>query len=254
MTGYTGSIPDSLAHSTDWLEHAVCKDYPDAMHPDNNEAGIAYAKTICGRCPVQMACLQDALRIGDNEHGIRGGLRPNERRAVAKRLTEEQYGDPDAIANAVQHVLHPSLERTLQQIWEEHTYPLPDGHIGWRGNRTPRYQDGNRTPGWVSFVLDRGREPDGPVRRTCEVEGCAHPRHVADNQERWERQQTEPAQAGLEEAPAAKAGGRKLAECGTHSAYQRHVRNKEPIDDACRAANAAAHARYARTGSTKATA
>ena len=250
MSQYSGSIPDTLDHGRDWLERAVCRGLDDAMYPDSNEADIAYAKQICRACPVQMACLQDALRIGDNEHGIRGGLRPYERRAVAKRLTREQYNQPAAVAEAVQRVLHPA-ERTLEEIWEEHTYPLPDGHIGWRGNRTPRYQDGNRTPGWVSFVHDRGREPEGPVRRTCEVEGCANPRHVADNRERWERQQTEPAQAGPEEAPAVKAGGRKLAECGTHSAYQRHVRNKEPIDDACRAANAAAHARYKRSGSTK---
>lgn len=31
-------------------------------------------------------------------------------------------------------------------------------------------------------------------------------------------------------------GGKPLAECGTYGAYQRHLRYKEPVDDACREA------------------
>ncbi|MCI3240247.1 WhiB family transcriptional regulator [Streptomyces spinosisporus] len=45
--------------------------------------------------------------------------------------------------------------------------------------------------------------------------------------------------------------GRQLAACGTKAAYDRHVRKKEPIDDACRAANAASGVAYRATGSTK---
>ncbi|MFI8300036.1 WhiB family transcriptional regulator [Streptomyces nigra] len=44
--------------------------------------------------------------------------------------------------------------------------------------------------------------------------------------------------------------GRPLARCGTRSAYQRHMRLGEPVDDACRAANAAASKDYATTGTT----
>jgi WhiB family redox-sensing transcriptional regulator len=44
---------------------------------------------------------------------------------------------------------------------------------------------------------------------------------------------------------------RKPAPCGTRSAYQRHVRNGEPIDPACRAANTSADRRLRRTGSTR---
>lgn len=39
--------------------------------------------------------------------------------------------------------------------------------------------------------------------------------------------------------PGHTGGGRRLAPCGTPAAYERHVRNREPIDDAC----AANHAR-----------
>ncbi|MFJ9214268.1 hypothetical protein [Streptomyces sp. NPDC102264] len=44
---------------------------------------------------------------------------------------------------------------------------------------------------------------------------------------------------------------RKTPLCGTRSAYQRHLRLKEPTDEACRAANAA-HDRALRTGPTRA--
>jgi hypothetical protein len=52
-------------------------------------------------------------------------------------------------------------------------------------------------------------------------------------------------------APKPPGPGRPLAECGTKSAYERHRRNGEPIDQACRDANAAANREYRRTGSTK---
>jgi hypothetical protein len=43
----------------------------------------------------------------------------------------------------------------------------------------------------------------------------------------------------------------KIAPCGTDSAYKRHVRNKEPVDEACRIAHAAADRRLRSTGTTK---
>jgi len=46
-------------------------------------------------------------------------------------------------------------------------------------------------------------------------------------------------------------GGRPLAPCGTRAAYHRHVRNKEPIDPACRDANSRSAISYRATGSTK---
>lgn len=46
-------------------------------------------------------------------------------------------------------------------------------------------------------------------------------------------------------------GRPRSAPCGTRSAYQRHLRNKEPIDDACRDANSASRRAWAATGSTQ---
>lgn len=53
---------------------------------------------------------------------------------------------------------------------------------------------------------------------------------------------------------APRKGGRPRAKCGTSSAYDRHVRLGEPIDEACRAAHTAATAQYRATGTRKATA
>ncbi|MGW7301443.1 MULTISPECIES: WhiB family transcriptional regulator [unclassified Streptomyces] len=41
------------------------------------------------------------------------------------------------------------------------------------------------------------------------------------------------------------------APCGTRAAYQRHLRRGEPVDEACRAANARSASSYRRTGSTR---
>ncbi|MFI9824457.1 WhiB family transcriptional regulator [Streptomyces sp. NPDC052013] len=51
--------------------------------------------------------------------------------------------------------------------------------------------------------------------------------------------------------PTGRPRSREIPECGTRSAYQRHVRLKEPIDDACRAANAAAIRGHRRNGSIR---
>ncbi|MDR6980604.1 hypothetical protein J2X68_007344 [Streptomyces sp. 3330] len=61
-----------------------------------------------------------------------------------------------------------------------------------------------------------------------------------------------PASAAVPEAPRA-AGGvprGQPAPCGTRAAYQRHLRLRESVDEACRLANARSAGRYRRTGST----
>ncbi|MGW4950630.1 WhiB family transcriptional regulator [Streptomyces parvulus] len=66
-------------------------------------------------------------------------------------------------------------------------------------------------------------------------------------------------QAALRPAPAAtkakqptRAKARwKIAPCGTRPAYQRHLRNKEPIDEPCRIANNAYDRELRNTGTTR---
>lgn len=51
------------------------------------------AKRVCHRCPVQQACLRDALKL-DLAFGIRGGYDPAERRAIARELARRRAGTP----------------------------------------------------------------------------------------------------------------------------------------------------------------
>lgn len=57
--------------------------------------------------------------------------------------------------------------------------------------------------------------------------------------------------ASRAEKAAPKRTGRPPAACGTNSAYHRHVRRREPIDDPCRAAHSAADRRMRNTGTSK---
>lgn len=171
-----------------WQDQALCKADPDAMYPDNSKAGIRDAKALCGACPARLACLMDALRAGDNQWGIRGALKPEERQKVAKKLTRAQLDDPAAVENAVYLVLHPhTATRTLADLWNDHAFVMAAGHMGWQGagsNGSFSWKGQVYTPNQVAFLVDRGHAPDGQVRRICEIEGCVHPRHIADNTER----------------------------------------------------------------------
>lgn len=71
-----------------------------------------------------------------------------------------------------------------------------------------------------------------------------------------ERYQLQTRRRPSREKPRKKrTGGRKPAECGTAAAYDRHHRNGEPVDDACRAAhNEKNRAQKARQRAAKASA
>ncbi|MFF3310531.1 WhiB family transcriptional regulator [Streptomyces sp. NPDC002952] len=74
-------------------------------------------------------------------------------------------------------------------------------------------------------------------------------------QQRWDiDKQRKQAKAASQPAKADKPKPKKkqqLAACGTRAAYQRHVRCGEPIDEACREANARQSVQYRATGSMR---
>lgn len=169
-----------------WSKHAICAADPERMFPDNLEPSIRAAKQVCTGCPVRMACLQDALTTGDNEYGIRGGLKPSERRAVAG-LLDGQYDDPERVAAAVHRVQHPG--RSLRETFLAGTEETKDGHLKWTGLSTFTWRGDTYAPKRTSFFLHRGRKPKGIVRRAphCPVVECVHPMHLEDGTEREQR-------------------------------------------------------------------
>jgi len=62
-----------------WQDSALCAQ----TDPDLPFDQPRIAKRICGSCEARAECLADALAAGD-QHGIRGGLTPKERRRLRR--------------------------------------------------------------------------------------------------------------------------------------------------------------------------
>lgn len=182
MSHYTGSVPGTEP-AGQWLKRAACLGLADEMFPDNNEAGIAHAKSICRPCPVQTECVLDAIAVGDYKYGIRGGLRPNERRNLARQMMRHQrtVTDPDGE--------EPRPERTFESLWAERTQLLDNGHMMWTASEPVALNGRYYTPRKIGFRVDRGHAPVGIVRRTCDVDGCVLPAHLMDQVERDARRE-----------------------------------------------------------------
>lgn len=73
-----------------WMQDAACVGVdPEAWFP-HPTANAAEAKAVCRSCPVQAACLNDALERETADSwrwGIWGGLQPEERAALARGVT-----------------------------------------------------------------------------------------------------------------------------------------------------------------------
>jgi WhiB family redox-sensing transcriptional regulator len=171
MNAYTGQVPDT-DRGADWRDAAAYRGADDAMFPDSNTAGIAAAKTLCAICPSQPECLAWALdqRI---EFGVWGGLSEAERRAILRRRAANVPEEPD-----------PRPVNTFVSVWGNRHQPLDDGHIGWTGAVPVYIGGGYYTPQQISFRIDRGHAAFGVVKRTCERDGCVHPKHLRDQRER----------------------------------------------------------------------
>jgi len=63
------------------MARALCAKLEGSWHSDGT-VQIAEAKAACARCPVKTACLAWALNNRE-EHGVWGGLSPNERKRLA---------------------------------------------------------------------------------------------------------------------------------------------------------------------------
>ena len=182
MTHHTGSVP-APERTVDWRDNGLCRGpgenaedwFPVGSHPDV-VAAANHAKAVCWRCPSFQPCGQWALQNREPA-GIWGGLDEQERRRVLRR-----HG-----------VNLPDLEeddtppRTMRSIWDTRAAATADGHCTWKGSRPVGFEGRFYTPQQVGFILSRGREPVGLVRRTCSFPDCILPAHLADQQEREER-------------------------------------------------------------------
>jgi WhiB family redox-sensing transcriptional regulator len=71
---------------SDWREVAACRSADPKIFFPPTELHSGPARLVCATCPVQRACLEWALRVGESA-GVWGGTTPSERRALSRRRT-----------------------------------------------------------------------------------------------------------------------------------------------------------------------
>lgn len=226
MSNDQGSVPETK-RKADWRDTAACRgEDPETFFPTGTEGAwklvINEAKAICRRCPSITDCLNFAIDEGISD-GIFGGLTERERAAVRRRATAKQITREQAAAD-VQKV-QPEPKRTLRAIWNANANPLGDGHSIWRGRPQVYFEGRSYTPRQLSFILDRGRHPEGRVLTTCGINTCVMPAHLGDDRER--------------------------TRCGTRPGYQKHLKNGQTPCTPCRQANTDADNQLRRTGTSK---
>ena len=192
MSNYTGAVPETR-RKTDWRLSAACRtEDPELFFPTGSEGGWKYviveAKKVCARCPVRESCLRFALdeRIGD---GIFGGLTDKERAAFRRRIVAAKTASPAAAASPKPStpMLRPQPKpkpQSLRAAWNLYARPFTNDHITWHGPESISFKGHVYRARRLSYILDRGHDPDGSVRATCGLSTCVNPRHLGDDAER----------------------------------------------------------------------
>jgi hypothetical protein len=66
-----------------WHDDAACRDAAPALFFPEVGGTATKAKAICAGCPVREQCLDDAIERNE-EHGVWGGMTPEERRTFRR--------------------------------------------------------------------------------------------------------------------------------------------------------------------------
>ncbi|MFZ3494595.1 WhiB family transcriptional regulator [Streptomyces sp. 5.8] len=201
-----------------WADRARCKNRLAEF-----EASEDAARAMCEACPVRAQCLDVALEeegqsTSAYRDGIRGGLDPRERAALARgeqpvpddtpdnreeaekllraaqlcdRVVAERSGLPLRAVTELRRSLglrmvpdpqtSPRKPRTPQQRFDRRTQPGDDGHVLWIGNPGVQMADRRSVSCTVlAYTLGYGRPPEGSVRATCGQARCVAWQHLAD--------------------------------------------------------------------------
>lgn len=192
MTRIPVAAPDNLEPAADWRAAGLCRcpEYRGRAELwfalSHEKLAREEAEQACRRCPSLAACGLWAVLSGV-EYGTWGGLHEEQRLSLRRRLGPEQRHDPAAVAAAIEQALATAAGHTLRAIWDERTYLLPGGHLGWRGKVSVDYGGRSYTKKQIGFYVSRGAMPYGSVlriRKVCDVEECVLPEHMWDQVER----------------------------------------------------------------------
>ena len=122
----------------EWLDRAACVDKPhDWFHPSPGSMNYRRARNCCLVCPVRFECLDDAMESerdvtnDRHRHGMRGGLTPPERAAMALATCQPVSvrkvlsGVVDELGDIVKHTDEAHLRRAAVGLLTE--------ALGWVG-------------------------------------------------------------------------------------------------------------------------
>ncbi|MFD5509157.1 WhiB family transcriptional regulator [Streptomyces sp. NPDC127051] len=201
-----------------WRNQAACAGRADVFFPAGGESDVqeAAAKRICRKCPVSQQCLDSALADEGKAPvyarvGIRGGLTSIERGRLAGVVQQVEepglYDEMDellrlgtmldvevarALGAAVvtvhrrRNYLRLPVVRprsTPQGAFDAGARHVDGGHVEWQTNAQNPAVALDGRPVLVkrlAFQLGYGREPVGPVLRTCGHDRCIAWEHLTD--------------------------------------------------------------------------
>jgi WhiB family redox-sensing transcriptional regulator len=75
-------VPNYDAEQT-WMLDGLCRGREPSFFFPSDGVGVEHARKVCATCPVQMECLEYALRYRI-EHGVWGGASERERRRILR--------------------------------------------------------------------------------------------------------------------------------------------------------------------------
>lgn len=78
-----------LHETPDYQQYALCKGATRLFYPENSSGDVQRAKDICGVCPVQEPCLEEAL-ANEEKYGVWGGTSERERRRLRRQMRLKQ--------------------------------------------------------------------------------------------------------------------------------------------------------------------
>ncbi|MEU3529393.1 WhiB family transcriptional regulator [Streptomyces sp. NPDC038707] len=179
MSNYTGAVPDTV-RQPDWRTHGACQyEDPELFFKTGTEE---IAKTVCRGCPVREDCLTHALdeRIED---GVWGGLTEDERRNIRRQAVQWKLTAVET-QRRLRLAEQPPRPRTMQEVFEESILAVRGDHLEWTGPAKPKFGGRAYSPAQLSFIVSRGRAPEGAVLRRCGTPECVRPEHLTDGAER----------------------------------------------------------------------
>lgn len=210
----TGTAIHHQQNRDAWRNLAACLGADPDLFYSFDTAEQDQAREICRACHVRQTCLT-AANAEEHGTGARWGIRGG------------MTGDERARAHRAEVQRRADARRREQAAQD--TTPKP--------SRPHRVNNGQPLPKPLRDRIE-SMIRDGWTNKAIVAEFDINPSTVSAYRKRL----------GIPSPYVSRA-----AECGTRSAYQRHVKRGEPIDDACRQANTDADNRLRRTGTTKQT-